>query len=313
MSSESFNDIILLPTNLKNQFISTSQAPPQVLLKNHQKMHTRLDTIYSVCGTQDGGWVVSGLEGDTYLYRIHHYDHTGKLKQQIPIPTLGAEDHDLEVITVEGQQYLVMSNNRSADIQLYSFTTGEMRPGYLRTNPETGEHATKTLCRGIKGELIACSGKGDITLFHITNSCVKVKKAIQSKAMINAKHVCHMKVPEHGKVMVSSTGTRYENGELQATSMATQQPIWILSGMVEGCLFNPRGLCVDCRGLLYVADGHNHRILVLQAGSGTVLQTLQPPELRGQMIRNLAWCNTSSQLIVQHDYHRISRFTVQHQ
>ena len=206
----------------------------------------------------------------------------------------------------------MISNDRSTDIQLYSFATGEMCPGYIRTNPETGEHTAKRLCRGLKGELIACSEKGDITLFHIKNSSVNVKKAIQSRALINAKHVCHTKVPEHGKIMLSSTGTRYENGELRATSMTTQQPIWALSGMVEGCLFNPRGICMDGRGLLYVADGHNHRILVLQAGSGTVLQVLQPLELNGQMVRNLAWSNTTSQLIVQHDYHRISCFTVEY-
>ncbi len=250
-----------------------------------------------------------------FLFRIHQYDPSGRFKQQIPISSLGAEDHNLGIIKIEGQQYLAMSPKRdNSDIKLYSLDTGEMVPCYIQANPDTDGHEGNKLRNiSLRGEIVTFSDKGDITLLQVSKACVKVRKSLQSNhGMINVKRVCRANLPEHGRVIITSSGHRFENGELRATSIATQETLWKMSGEVKGCIFNPRGICTDGGGLLYTADGHNHRILVIQAATGNVLQVLQPPELRGQTIRDLSFCQTTSKLFVQHDYDLISCFHLQY-
>ncbi len=54
--------------------------------------------------------------------------------------------------------------------------------------------------------------------------------------------------------------------------------LWTVGGTgvkVAGAGWDPRGVCTDNRGHLYVADWGNHCVIVLSAASGSVLQVLQ--------------------------------------
>ncbi len=67
--------------------------------------------------------------------------------------------------------------------------------------------------------------------------------------------------------------------EAQSTEERTPlSPLWMVGGpsvKVAGEEWSPFGLCSDNRGRLYVADQNIHRIIVLSAASGSVLQVIQ--------------------------------------
>ena len=237
-----------------------------------------------------------------YVYQIHRYDRTGHHKQTLPTLPPGEEDNGIVTVTADNHQYLAMSTGTCN------------RPKIRLVNLESGKCIQSNivvLMPNIDREMKALNlSDGSVALFHMSGNSISINNTINIQEMSGTKNVCYIKSHEHGGLLIYSTGNHYFNGGLKAMSTHTNQTVWSLQGRVAKCLFNPRGICTDNKGLLYVADGHNSRILVIYGNTGKVLQVLQPTELKGQVIRNLAWCKVPSQLIVQHDYTKMTYFAV---
>ena len=79
-------------------------------------------------------------------------------------------------------------------------------------------------------------------------------------------------VEQHDLVIVASN---LPNGRVVAVTLPRKQKSgWKLSGDIKGKCINPQGMCHDDAGRLYVADGKNDRVLVLDSLTGRVLQIL---------------------------------------
>ena len=70
------------------------------------------------------------------------------------------------------------------------------------------------------------------------------------------------------------------------------------SGEVDGLPIEPHGLCSDDRGRLFVADGSNSRILVLNSYNGYLMQIIHLEHLGD--IYELGYSNVDSFIIIQH-------------
>ena len=77
-----------------------------------------------------------------------------------------------------------------------------------------------------------------------------------------------------------------------------KENVWKLEGELLRKTIDPQGICSDSSGRLFIADGKNQRILVLDGSTGLGLQALELSELG--TILDVIWCDRKSQLIVHH-------------
>ena len=61
---------------------------------------------------------------------------------------------------------------------------------------------------------------------------------------------------------------------IKAMRLGTKTHVWEFSEVVEGKTINPHGMCSDKAGHLYVADGSNDRLLVMDRSTGQLLMVL---------------------------------------
>ena len=81
------------------------------------------------------------------------------------------------------------------------------------------------------------------------------------------------------------------------------QLVWKASGVLGGIAINPHGVCADRRGHIYIADGKNKRVIVLNAEDGKYIQTLLTNEQHGiGLVYSVGWSELNDQrfLIVNH-------------
>ena len=69
-------------------------------------------------------------------------------------------------------------------------------------------------------------------------------------------------------------------------------------GEVDGIPIEPHGMCSDDRGRLFVADGSNSRILILNSYNGRLMQIIQLEQLGD--ICDLGYSKDDSRIIIQH-------------
>ena len=72
----------------------------------------------------------------------------------------------------------------------------------------------------------------------------------------------------------------------------------IVAGEVDGVAIEPHGMCADNTGRLFVADGSNSRILVLNSQTGSLVQLIHLHNLGH--IYELGISSTDSRLFIQH-------------
>ena len=87
----------------------------------------------------------------------------------------------------------------------------------------------------------------------------------------------------------------------------------VIAGEVDGIAIEPHGMCVDDRGRLFVADGSNSRILVLNSQTGSLVQLIHLRNLGD--IYELGFFSNNAQLLIQHsttgsDKEQISIFNI---
>ncbi len=80
---------------------------------------------------------------------------------------------------------------------------------------------------------------------------------------------------------------------------AGQPPVWQLQGEVLGKEINPDGVSCDSEGRVYVADGSNSRVLVVNGNTGEVIQELLQDAGLGSVYKVCCLSNPH-QLLVDH-------------
>ena len=241
---------------------------------------------------------------------ISRYSTEGELLHQVPIPLMNTDDHDLLAVKIGDEELLAMSSSARQEIRLYNFVTGQFVMGY-NTNNKKSEHAPKHLCQGGKDELITLNFvRGAIVVFDASNVPFGLKQVIKSTTIAAARRMCYVHTTEYGGLVITCSGGPCSDGEVRAISLESERLVWSIAGNLGGRNINPRGLCSDQRGLIFVGDGRNGRVLVVNGCKGKLLQVLQPTELENCNVKDVNYCTFTGKLIVRHSNTNISSFTV---
>ena len=75
--------------------------------------------------------------------------------------------------------------------------------------------------------------------------------------------------------------------------------MWEVVGEVAGKEIKPYGVCSDNDGNVFVADGNNERVLVLDSKTGQLLQVLLQEEKTGDIF-DVCWTENQPQLTIRH-------------
>ncbi len=226
---------------------------------------------------------------------IHHYSHQGELINTwpaLPCPKVHeGENNFLLEIFIDNKQYLATQchHDECKEIILYSLPSGDVTSVY-RGKP--GEKAVKpwAMCIGPDNSVLAIDMGGDgksVVEFTWNGTKLVLTKSIPTE--IDQAFSVHY---SEGRVFTC----QWPEEVICAVDYTSGETLWKVQGKVHGKPCYPHGMCTDTQGRLYVADGENERVLVLQASTGRFIQEI---DMKGVgTIVGVAWSETQPHLVV---------------
>ncbi len=200
----------------------------------------------------------------------------------------------LEVTPPGSDRHLAISCAASREIWLYSVTTQSFRSVYSdlsRRGP-----IPDYMCHGPNNTILACdhtTGSCQVAEFHFTNDhTLTLSRLIEVQGNPPVAAVCYLETTQ-GPLLFTSN---WEGHTIHATHLQSGHTQWQVQGQVDGKECEPRGLCYGA-GRLYVADGYNQRILVLDAATGGFIQSIVLPPTGS--VADVAWSEQQPHLVVQ--------------
>ena len=199
----------------------------------------------------------------------------------------------------------VCGNCEPKTINLYSVTTGDALQAYK--GPDV---PWKRVCTGPDESLFTCSSEGEVAHFKWVagqeGSQLRLAQKVRFADIENVYGMCY--VPTQQSIILTDNWKKQVVSGRFAYNANTDgipsiKPTWITGGigvMVGGKQLDPTRLVCDDMGRVYIADGTNKRIVVLDAVDGHYIQQLQEEGWRD--IRDVGWGSTAPQLIVASQY-----------
>ncbi len=174
-------------------------------------------------------------------------------------------------------------------IRLYNLETGDVSTPF--NNPR---YYPGPMCRGDEGEMYVVHRVTGFPILQLNCSTVpfEIKKTIQS-GMESLHSICY--IPGYKLIVVSTTSAPKK---IRAVSVESEEVKWEVKGEVEGKQCNPHGTIFSSPDdALFVADGGNTRILVLNPWDGSLRQVLPLDQKMGA-----TWelCLHNRHLVVHH-------------
>ena len=182
-----------------------------------------------------------------------------------------------------------------------SYNDSNMKEVVIHTD-ETRKVKPQDICIGPDGSILAVNGlAGSKSVCHYCwereNVNVAASQPNQPTMVLKKKIPIEIDFPPHiaydklsNLVIVSKWRG---DPEIFAYNLETSSEIWKFgdknSKEIEGVKIQPCGLAVDSIGRLYVGDGYNSRVLVIDSATGKFHQCLNLPHLG--TIRDISWGN----------------------
>ncbi len=181
------------------------------------------------------------------------------------------------------------------EIKVVDMVTHKVQRAYSGSSSSMKLHA---MCSGpVEGSLLVADDKSQAVIQLQWDEGQKQLKEVRREQLpgSNVLHMCYM---AHTDLLILSGGGRYMQAvKLQAG--AGQAPVWQLQGKVLGKEIKPRSVSCDSEGRVYVADGNNSRVLLLDGSTGEVIQQLlQDAGLED--VFNVCCLSNPHQLLVYH-------------
>ena len=274
--------------------------------------------------------IISVYDGEEYALFQFHITETGKPGEPLEVPC----KHLVVPLCLEikEKEYLVLSCDRCEYIKLQTLhsklQTVKSNQGEEDLTTVFKSRRVKKMCKGEEGTLYAMIfGPDEVIELTCTAAEFTRKKAIHT-GVPNPDGMCYVPKPRHllvvsdhdaGKVLavdvrnktqshsattsepISPTGLdeatsiRFPTGE----SVENREIVWTLGGPVEGKRICPRGLLYsEASDSVLVADGERSRVLILDPGTGSPLQTIKPPGIGMSVAFDLDLDQSGNQLFV---------------
>ena len=170
----------------------------------------------------------------------------------------------------------------------------------------------RTICPGPKGTLLVAGHYQSLLQLQLDEKARKLHlvRQVQLLPFGKIEHMCY--VAKNDLVILSSycriTAVKLDTGAKEA------KPVWQLMGLVNGRQIDPQGITSDGKGRVFVADGDNSRILVLEASSGEVLQILLDDKHLGKVfdVCCLGQAGQPDQILLKHEPSNASLYNIHH-
>ncbi len=251
-----------------------------------------------LCLLHDHTVALSGKLTEQSLPGMYLYDMQGNVIYSGQAPQCAHSDkhiHCLLEVTLGSHRHLAISCPLTREIWLYSFATQSFKSFYSDILNSRGLHPCY-MCHGPNNTILACdvtTGSCQVAEFHFTNdNTLTLSRLIQVQGDSIPTAVCYAETTQ-GPLLFTS---HYEEHAIRASHMQSGHTQWQVKGQVDGKECEPLGLCHGA-GRLYVADGRNQRILVLDAATGDFIQSIVLNHI-GWVV-NVAWSEQQPHLIVQ--------------
>ncbi len=200
-------------------------------------------------------------------------------------------------------QYLAASCGRCNTVKVVDTRTHEVVSVY------TPVYIHQCIYTGCELWAMCTAGEGSLLIWdNNSQSVIQLKFNEQRKELYEVRRVkltgdyvlCMCYMP-HTDLLILSRGGY--NGVVQAVKLhgdAGQPPVWQLEGKVLGKKIDPAGVSCDSEGRVYVADGPNRRVLLLNGYTGEVIQQLLQDAGLERVLR-VCCLSDPHQLLVYHN------------
>ena len=259
--------------------------------------------------SSDGGFIfMSGKAGN--LWRVCQFDLSGKQIWETEPEEL--EDKTvpkpcgIQFVNLGSKQYLASSSASRHNILFYDINTQRPRPivGYA----DLKLHFNQMCILPPSTLLTVCAEQ------NRERKVVYLRQSATSKPYIMQKtFTMETQMEDAYGIYVVSTNLTAGGNLIILTSWKKEGSIkafkldgdlaWECSGIQGGLPVNPHGVCADRRGHVYIADGRNKRVFVLNAEDGRWIQTLLTNDQHGiGLVYSVGWSEMRDQrfLIVNH-------------
>ncbi len=243
----------------------------------------------------DNTVAVLGRLTELFSWEVHVYDKQGELQtsQKLPCDCDG-ETHALLEVTLNSHRYLAISCRERREIWLYSFTTQSFRSVY--SDPSKRGPVPGPMCHGPNNTILSVDvteGSSSVAELHFTSEdTLTLSRLIPvqgDKNDIDA--VCYAETTQ-GPLLFTTHLGEYA---ICATHLQSGHTQWQDQFQVDGKKCDPRGICHGA-GRLYVADGINKRILVLDAATAGFIQSIELSQTLA--VWDVAWSDQQPHLVV---------------
>ncbi len=194
-----------------------------------------------------------------YQYRLDG----GRLQKlrQVKLPCIHVFSPDILGVIVEGQELLAVACIDCGDIKLMNLETRETHVAYR------SEMGPDTLCHGQAGRMWLTYRSDVLKVTELDCSSKTFTETGRTVKRIDwCRSLCYLPAPLKSLVLCY-------DGWMEAVSCETGQQLWWVGGEVEGKLvFFIRVTFLPVHKLLVVMDITHDRVLVLDPGTGTLLQ-----------------------------------------
>ncbi len=147
------------------------------------------------------------------------------------------------------------------------------------SDPGEEKPAPAHMAAGPEGILLVANrllDRQEVLVFDTSSTAFTLKDIIHIG--VGPRFICYHKMNSTEGLIIASD---LFWGRVSATSLASKQVVWRLQGEVMGKGVKACGMSSGPKGQVFVADGLNKRILILDGSMGLVLQVIHLPEFGG--------------------------------
>ncbi len=247
---------------------------------------------------QDDRVAICGKITKQSLPAVHIYNAEGTVKSCVQTPECSKQDehgHCMLETNLGRCKYFAISCPLKREVWFVNFETNSVRSVYrdkIGRGPMLGYMSS-----GPNNTIFACDGRTlsrhVAEFIQVNDETLTLSKMIKVQGVCSPPNtVCYTETRKGPLLITGHCGEHV----ICATNLENGRSQWQVKGEVAGEVCRPLGIC-NGKGRLYVADGDNKRVLVMDGATGGYIQSIDQPI--GGSIWDVAWSQRQPHLVLQ--------------